>query len=98
LEHVYTVARLEGKLRMLEQGISCPAPDDRHRLTEYLNSLDGEIAFCKHMADRRQLAARVNCAAGLPLIDGLSMRGLTFALGEEPDLWAGFQGLIQPSA
>jgi len=71
--------------------------EERRRLAEFLNCLDGEIAYCLERADRRGLAARINEAAGFPLIDGLTMRGLTYVLGEQAPLWLYFQGLVESS-
>jgi hypothetical protein len=94
VEHVYEVGNLEGKLRLLEQGVSCPSTGDRRRLAAHLNCLDGEIGLCRELADRRGLAARIRRAAGFPLLDGLNLRGLTYVLGEHADLWHDFQALV----
>jgi hypothetical protein len=88
---------LHGQLRDLEQGPTCRCPDDRRLLAHRLNCLDGEIAVRHVLADRRNLAERVNKAAGCPLIDGLTMRALTFVLAEHADLWREFQALVVPS-
>jgi hypothetical protein len=98
LEHVYGIGTLHGQLWLLQQGLSCPSEDDRCRLAAYLNGLDGEIAARQDRADRRGLAARVNQAAGYPLIDGLTLRGLTYVLGEDPELWLAFRLLVGVSA
>jgi hypothetical protein len=97
LEHVYEVGNLEGKLRLLEQGLSCPSAEDRRRLAAHLNCIDGEIGLCRDLADRRGLAARIGKAVGFPLIDGLILRGLTYVLGEHTDLRHDFQSLIECS-
>jgi hypothetical protein len=94
LEHVYAVGQLLGKLKLLEQGLSCPSPDDRKRLAEHLNNLDGEIAVCRHLADRRDLARRINANVEIPLIDGLCVRGLTYILGGKPELRHAFRTLV----
>jgi hypothetical protein len=96
VEFVCEIAHLNGQLYYLEQGFSCPCPEDRRLLAHRLNCLDGEIAVRHVLADRRNLAERVNKAAGYPLIDGLTMRGLTFVLGEQSDLWRDFQALVEP--
>jgi hypothetical protein len=98
LEHVYAVGQLTGKMKLLEQGLSCPSADERRRLAEHLNCLDGEIGLCRHLADRRDLAMRINTNAGFPLTDGLSLRGLTYIFGEQPELWSAFQPLVFVSA
>jgi hypothetical protein len=98
LEHVYEVGNLEGKLRLLQQGLSCPSAEDRRRLASHLNCLDGEIDLCRELADRRNLAGRISRAAGFPLIDGLTLRGLTFVLGEHADLWNDFQSLVESTS
>jgi hypothetical protein len=95
VEHVYEVGNLEGKLRLLGQGLSCPSAEDRRRLAAHLNCIDGEIALCRELADRRGLAARVCRAAGFLLLDGLNLRGFTFVLGEHADLWHDFQSLVE---
>jgi hypothetical protein len=97
VEHVYEIANLNGQLHLLGLGFSFPRPEDRRRLANSLNYLDGEIAARHVLADRRNLAERVNKAAGYPVIDGLTMRGLTFVLAEHPNLWRGLQELIEPS-
>jgi hypothetical protein len=94
VEHVYDVGRLEGKLRLLEQGLSCPSAEDRRRLAAHLNCLDGEIGLCRDLADRRGLAARIRKAAGFLFVDGLNLRGFTYVLGEHADLWHDFQALV----
>lgn len=94
LEHVYTLGNVQGKLKLLEQGISCPSEDDRREVAAYLNRLDGEVATLQELADRRGLAMRVNRAAGFPLINGLTMRGLTFVLGDDVELWHAFRSLV----
>jgi hypothetical protein len=96
VELIFEIAHLHGQLRYLELGLSCPCPEDRRRLANRLNRLDGEIAVRQTLADRRNLAGRVNQAAGFPLIDGLTMRGLTFVLAEDPELWRDFQALVEP--
>lgn len=58
LDQVYAVGNLEGKLRLLEQGISCPSAEDGLRMADYLNALDGELGECQDMSDRRNLAGR----------------------------------------
>jgi len=95
VEHVFTVGNLEGKLKLLEQTISCPSAWDRRVLAEHLNRIDGEIAITRNLADRRDLATRINEEADFPLIDGLSLRGVTFVFGEHSDLWREFQWLIE---
>jgi hypothetical protein len=95
LEHVYEVGNLEGKVKFLGQGLSCPSAEDRRRLAAHLNCLDGEIGFCRELADRRNLAGRISRAAGFPLIDGLSLRGLAYVLGEHADLWHDFRSLVE---
>ncbi|HZZ82168.1 MAG TPA: hypothetical protein VFE62_26960 [Gemmataceae bacterium] len=95
LEHVHGVGQVTGKLKLLEQGLSCPAADDRRRLAEHLNCLDGEIGLCRLLADRRDLAMRINANAGFPLTDGLSVRGLTYVLGEHPCLLDALQVLVE---
>jgi len=97
LEHVYTVGNLHGKLKLLERSLTYTAPIDRRRLAEHLNSLDGEMCFCQHLADRRDLAGRINEAMDFPLIDGLMLRGITFVLGEDESLWRDFQSLVECS-
>jgi hypothetical protein len=97
LEHVYQVGKLLGKLRLLEQGLADHAAEDRRRLADHLNALDGEIAFCQELADRRNLAGQINEAAGFAIMDGLTLRGLTYVLGERPDLWQDLQGLVESS-
>ncbi len=94
LEHVYAVGQLTGKLKLLEQGLSCPCAEDRRRLAEHLNCIDGEIELCRHLADRRDLAMRINANSDFPLTDGLSLRGLTYIFGEQPELWIAFQRLV----
>jgi hypothetical protein len=94
LDHVYEVGNLEGKLKMLEQGLSCPAAQDRRRLAAYLNCIDAEVGLCRELADRRGLAGRISQAAGYPLMDGLSLRGLAYVLGEDADLWQEFQSFV----
>jgi hypothetical protein len=97
VEFIYEIANLHGQLCYLEQRFSCPCPEDRRRLASWLNSLDGEIAVRQVLADRRNLAERVNKATGYPMINGLTMRGLTFVLADSPDLWQEFQAFVEPS-
>jgi hypothetical protein len=78
----------------LEQGLAGYTAEDRRRLAEYFNFIDGEIALCRKLADRRSLAARINKAAQWPLIDGLTLRGLTFVFGENDELWHEFEALV----
>jgi hypothetical protein len=95
VEHVYSVSQLQGKLRFLELGLSCQSAHERRRLAEHINCLDGEIGLCQDLADRRDLAARINKDANLPLIDGLTLRGLTYVFGEHADVWRDFQSLVE---
>jgi hypothetical protein len=94
VEHVFEIGKLEGKLRFLEQGLSCLCPIERRALASQLNSIDGEMAVCRDLADRRNLAARVNRTAESPLIDGLTVRGLTYVFGEDPGLWQAFRAIV----
>jgi hypothetical protein len=94
LEHVFAIGKLLGKSLTLDQGLYNSARADRRQLSEYLNSLDGEIAFCRDLADRRSLAARINCNAGSPIIDGLTLRALTYVFGDDPELWREFQSMV----
>jgi hypothetical protein len=96
VEFVYEITNLQGTLYYLEQGFSSLCPGDRWRLANRLNCLDGEIAIRHDLADRRNLAGRVNKAANFPMIDGLTMRGLTFVLAEHADLWREFRALVEP--
>src|SRR5262249_42993782 len=57
LEHVFEVGKLQGKLVVLERATVYPPEEDRVELAEYFNSIDGEIAFCREFADRRNFAA-----------------------------------------
>jgi hypothetical protein len=98
LEHVYVVGSLMGKLRFLDHSLSCPSPNDRRLVAERLNSLDGEIAYCQDLADRRDLAKRVTRAIGFPLIDGLTLRGFTYVLAEHPALLFALRALVGHSA
>jgi hypothetical protein len=98
LEHVYTVGNLLGKLKLLEPLLACRAPEDRRQLAEQLNRIDGEVTFCQHLADRRNLAARINQALEFPLIDGLTLRGLIFVFGDDASLWSDFQALVTCSS
>jgi hypothetical protein len=95
LEHVCTIGKLQGKLKLLEHSTSCAAPRNRRHIAEHLNGIDGEIAFCQDLADRRDLAKRVNTALDIPLIDGLTLRGLTYVLGEQPPLFSDLQALVE---
>jgi hypothetical protein len=95
VEFVYEIGNLEGQLRMLETYRGSPYPDERARLSRRLNDLDGEIAIRHVLADRRNLAGRVCAAAGIPLIDGLTMRGLTFTLAVDGDLLRAFTSLVE---
>jgi hypothetical protein len=95
LDHVFEIGKLEGKLRTLEQGLSCPCPEERRTLADQLNCIDGEITVCRDLADRRNLASRVNQAAGFPLIDGLTIRGLTYVFGEDATLWRLFRSIVE---
>jgi hypothetical protein len=97
VEHVFTVGNLEAKLNLLEQEQALTTGEDRRLLAERVNFVDGEIAFCRDLADRRDLAARVNGAADFPVVDGLTMRGLTYLFGEDSALWHDFQGLVAES-
>jgi hypothetical protein len=94
LERIYKLGNLQGKLRLLEREVTCYPPEERGRLAEHLNCLDGEIALCQDLADRRQLASRISAGAGYPLIDGLTIRGMTYILGDHLELWRTFQSLI----
>ena len=47
------------------------------------------------LADRRNLAVRVCKAAGFPLIDGLTMRGLPFALAVDTELLLAWSSLVE---
>lgn len=96
-EHVYAVGNLMGKLMLLEQSLSCHARDDRRLIAEHVNGIDGEIGFCEDLADRRDLAKRVNRAIGHPLIDGLSLRGLTYVLGVHAGLLDALRALVEQS-
>jgi hypothetical protein len=87
MEHVYSISKLTGKLLLLENSSIGRATDGRLQMAEHLNAIDGEIAYCHELADRRDLAKRVNDQIEFPLIDGLSMRGLTYLLGERGELF-----------
>jgi hypothetical protein len=95
VEFVHEIGNLEGQLRILETCRRSPDPDERARLYRQLNELDGEIASLQILADRRNLAARTCKAAGVPLIDGLTMRALTFALAVDGDLLRAFTSLVE---
>src|SRR5262245_52679114 len=56
MEHVYGISKLTGKLLLLENSIQSHTTNDRLQMADYLNALDGEIAFCQDLADRRDLA------------------------------------------
>jgi hypothetical protein len=98
VEHVFTVGNLEGKLRLLEQWLRCSSAEDRRQLAGHLNFIDAEIALCRELADRRNLAARINDETDFPLVDGLTLRGVTYILGEHRDLWREFQSLVEQAA
>src|SRR5262249_38825288 len=91
LEHAVFVGKLQTTLHWLERQIGLSPRDTRQGLVYFANRVDGEIGWARDMADRRDLAERINEQAGIPLIDGLSMRALTYALGEDPDLWRDLQ-------
>jgi hypothetical protein len=95
VEFASEIGYLHGRLRNLEHGFSCRCLEYRRRLAIVLNCLEGEIAVRHVLADRRNLAGRVNKIAGYPVIDGLTMRGLTFDLAEHLDLWREFQALVE---
>jgi hypothetical protein len=95
VEFVHEIGNLEGQLRILEMFRESPDPDERKRLTRRLNELDGELANRHMLADRRNLATRVCKAAGVPLIDGLTMRGLTFALAVDGALLRVWASLVE---
>jgi hypothetical protein len=95
VEFVHEIGTLEGQLRILETCRGSPYPDERMRISRRLNDLDGEIANLHMLADRRNLATRVCKAAGVPLIDGLTMRGLTFALAVEGELLHALASLVE---
>src|SRR5262249_26134169 len=94
LEHVYAVGNLLGKLKLLELGME-NSTKDRRRLSERLNCIDGEIGLCQDLADRRDLAARLRVAVGLPVVDGLVMRAITYVLGADAELWRDFRLLME---
>lgn len=93
--HALAVGQLTAKLSLLEQRLLGPSAEDRRQLAEQLNCVDGEIGLCRHLADRRHLATRINEHAGFPFIDGLMVRGLSFILGEYAGLWRDFQVLVE---
>ena len=95
VEFTYEIGNLEGQLRILQTYLTSPCPDERERLARRLNELDGEIAVRHVLADRRNLAGRVCTAAGFPLIDGLTMRGLTFALAVDRELLLAWSSLVE---
>jgi hypothetical protein len=97
VEHVFTVGSLRGKLMTIEAGSKRLSTQDRRRLADLLNCVDGEIAFCLDLADRRGLAARINASAGFPVIDGLAMRALTYLLAEFVNLWRDFRPFVESS-
>jgi hypothetical protein len=100
VEFVYEIGNLQGQLWVLGRRLRCPCPQERKRLARRLNELDGEIAVRHVLADRRNLADRVCTAASIPLIDGLTMRGLTFVLAEDGELlsaWASLVDGVQPT-
>jgi hypothetical protein len=96
-EHVHEVGTLLARLALLQTDLSRGSADDRRRVAAQLNFMDGEIAVCRDMADRRDLAMRISRASGFTLIDGLTLRGLTYILGEHPTLWNDFQLLVENS-
>src|SRR5262245_58132188 len=98
VENVHAVGSLTGKQNLLDYLINCPGRDDRRATGDLLNDLGGEIAFCQELADRRDLAKRVNRAIGFPLIDGLLLRGLTYVLGENTCLLDALRALVGQSA
>jgi hypothetical protein len=95
VEFTYEIGNLEGQLRILQTYLASPCPDERERLARRLNELDGEIAARHVLADRRNLAGRVCKAAGFPLIDGLTMRGLTFVLAVDRELLLAWSSLVE---
>jgi hypothetical protein len=98
VEHVLAVDQLQAKLACLEHGLSHFPADGRKQLVEQINCIDGEIGLCRRLADRRNIAARINERAGFPVIDGLTLRGLTFLLGEDEDLWRDLRPLLDGTA
>jgi hypothetical protein len=94
LEHAIAVGQLQARLYFLEQGLLCSSKADRYFIAEHLNCVDGEIGLCRQLADRRDLARRINEISGFPFLDGLTLRGLTFLLGEHAELWRDFRALI----
>jgi hypothetical protein len=95
MEHALAVGQLQAKLSLLEVRFLGSSADDRRRLADQVNCVDGEIGWCRHLADRRHLATRINEHAGFPLIDGLTLHGVMFIFGEHADQWRAFQVLIE---
>ncbi len=94
-EDTHEVGNLQGKLKLMEAGLSSSSAEDRSRRAKQLNCIDGEIAYCRDLADRQGLASQVCRLAGFPLIDGLTMRALTYVLGEHGKLWQELQALVE---
>src|SRR5262245_44792322 len=94
LEHAETVGKLLGKLGILEQIRAPESLELRQGWAEHLNCIDGEISFCQELADRRGLATRVNNEIGVPVIDGLTLRGLLYVLGGSAEIWRKFRTFV----
>jgi hypothetical protein len=94
-ETCLAVGRLQGRIQLLQRGLTCPCVKERRRLAAYLNQRDGEAALTRDLADRRDLAEHINEAADCFVLDGLTARALTYVFGERQELWQTFRYLIR---
>jgi hypothetical protein len=97
-EHALFIGQLQGRLEQLQIQLVMLPTGSREGLIHYLNRIDGETGLYRDLADRRDLACRINQNAGIPLIDGFSLRALTYVFGEHSDVWQDFQSLVGTSA
>jgi hypothetical protein len=97
IEQALFVGQLQGKLKLLQARLDMMPAGQREGLINYLNRIDGEAALCRDLADRRDLGLRINLHAGIPLMDGLTLRALTYVFGEHADVWTDFKALVEAS-
>lgn len=95
IHQALTVGRWESQRERLEAALAqVLLPALRQRFSRYLNDLDGALALQRDALDAGGFAQWINETAGVPVVDGLQLKGLAWTFAEHPGLWQEFGGLL----
>jgi hypothetical protein len=95
-QQALTVGRWQGLRERLDAALpQLLQPALRQRFVRYLNDVDGALGRHRAAFDDDGLAPRINQQAGVPLVDGLLLRGLALVLAENPSVRSKFRSLVE---